>query len=160
MMNRYEHIESGQTVELVDSEVWFIERDDLDSNEYVLLKDNAGKKLVMDKLKFEDNFEKIEFDSYKQLASELGSLVDTKNKAYGNSFNKTAEMIKLFLQDYQNEDGTFTIPECMVEVISRQTRFIDKQSRIFNNPSGDLMDESPYSDMAGYSLLGMMSDME
>ena len=158
MINKYEHTESGQTLELVDDDVWFIESDN--NCNVVLLKDNAGKRLVMDKLKFEDNFEKVEFDSYKQLAFELGSLVDTKNKAYGNSFNKTAEMIKLFLQDYQNEDGTFTIPECMVEVISRQTRFIDKQSRIFNNPSGDLMGESPYSDMAGYSLLGMMSDMK
>ena len=32
-------------------------------------------------------------------------------------------------------------------------RVIDKQARIFSNPKGDLMDEDPNKDIAGYSII-------
>jgi len=84
----------------------------------------------------------------------LGKMIDEKQNAYGDSARKSIEIIKLFLQPYSNSDGTYTIPEELLSHLLLQIRIIDKQNRIFSNPSGDKMSESPYRDIAGYSLLG------
>ncbi|MEM4994806.1 hypothetical protein WKH56_19790 [Priestia sp. SB1] len=89
-------------------------------------------------------------------ATELGKLVDTKQNAYGDSFSKAFDLMKIYLQNYKNEqDNTYTIPESLLQHILLQVRIIDKQNRIFSNPDGDLMQENPYADVGGYSLLGM-----
>ena len=90
---------------------------------------------------------------YTKIATEIGKLVDEKNKAYGNSVNNTERILKVFLEPYSNNDGTYTIPAEMIDVIARQARVIDKQARIFSNPKGDLMDEDPNKDIAGYSII-------
>jgi len=90
---------------------------------------------------------------YEKIAIQIGSLVDRKNQAYGNSINNTERILKVFLEHYSNNDGTYTIPEEMIDVIARQARVIDKQARIFSNPKGDLMDEDPNKDIAGYSII-------
>lgn len=84
----------------------------------------------------------------------IGNLVDKKQRAYGDSITKTNELLRVFLSDYKNTDGTYTIPESLINHIGLMVRMMDKQNRIFNNPDGDLMDEKPYNDLAGYSLLG------
>ncbi|MFK7678654.1 hypothetical protein ACI3ER_11490 [Bacillus sp. Wb] len=89
-------------------------------------------------------------------ATELGKLVDTKQNAYGDSFSKAFDLMKIYLQNYKNEqDNTYTIPESLLQHILLQVRIIDKQNRIFSNPDGDLMQENPYADLSGYGLLGM-----
>lgn len=100
--------------------------------------------------------------SFEQLGQEIGVLTDNKQKAYGNSVDKTFELMKVFLREYRNEDGTYTIPESLLRHLLLQVRIIDKQNRIFSNPDGDLMNESPYKDLAGYSLIGvnMSAQME
>ena len=84
----------------------------------------------------------------------IGKLVDEKELAYGQSVKKTSQLIKIFLQDYKQDNGTYIISEPLLDQLLLQVRIIDKQNRIFNNPTADRMNESPYSDIAGYGLLG------
>jgi len=100
--------------------------------------------------------EKSSVGYFETKATELGKLVDTKQNAYGDSFSKAFDLMKIYLQNYKNEaDNTYTIPESLLQHILLQVRIIDKQNRIFSNPDGDLMQENPYADVGGYSLLGM-----
>lgn len=92
--------------------------------------------------------------SYSQIGTEIGELVEQKQKAYGDSITKAFDLVKVFIRDYRNEDGTYTIPESLLKHLLLQVRIIDKQNRIFSNPDQDLMGESPYSDIAGYSIIG------
>ncbi|PLR72187.1 hypothetical protein [Bacillus sp. UMB0728] len=91
---------------------------------------------------------------FESRAHELGKLVDTKQAAYGDSVSKASQLMKVFLQDYKNDNNTYTIPEELLDHILLQVRIIDKQNRIFSNPKADKMNESPYSDISGYGLLG------
>lgn len=91
---------------------------------------------------------------FRQKGQEIGELVDLKQQAYGNSIIKTSKLLEVFLEDYKNDDGTYTIPASLLKHLALQVRIIDKQNRIFSNPDGDLMNESPYKDIAGYGLLG------
>jgi hypothetical protein len=117
-----------------DEIVWF------DENELVLIKPNASK---------------INKKSFQEIANEIGKFTDMKNDAYGSSVDATYEVMKVFLNKYKNDDNTYTIPESLLKHIFLQVRMIDKQNRIFNNPDGDKMEESPYRDLAGYSLIGV-----
>lgn len=90
---------------------------------------------------------------FENKGTKLGQLVDKKQAAYGDSIKKTSQLMKVFMQDYEQED-TYVIPKELLDHILLQVRIIDKQNRIFSNPKGDLMDESPYSDLSGYGLLG------
>ncbi|MCP1159285.1 hypothetical protein [Bacillus infantis] len=91
---------------------------------------------------------------FESRAHELGKLVDTKQAAYGDSVSKASQLMKVFLQDYKTDNNTYTIPEELLDHILLQVRIIDKQNRIFSNPKADKMNESPYSDISGYGLLG------
>lgn len=93
--------------------------------------------------------------TYEEIGKDLGSLVAKKQKAYGKSVNKTFEILKILMSEYSNDDGTYTIPEGLLRHIFLQARIIDKQNRIFTHPNGDLMGESPYRDMGGYSIIGL-----
>jgi len=92
--------------------------------------------------------------SYEKKGQELGRLVDEKQKAYGDSVTKTNKLLEVFMEKYDNGDETYTIPKSLLKHIGLMVRVIDKQNRIFSNPDGDLMDESPYKDIGGYSFLG------
>lgn len=83
--------------------------------------------------------------SYEQLGIEVGELVGQKNRAYGDSFNKTGDFLKLL---YPNgiKPEQYTDALCIV-------RIYDKLMRIATNK--DALGESPYRDIAGYALLGM-----
>lgn len=92
---------------------------------------------------------------YEKKGRELGALVDTKQAAYGNAITQTYEVVKAFMTPYFDEETkTYTIPQSLLQHLLLQVRIIDKQNRIFNNPNGDLMSESPYGDLGGYGLLG------
>lgn len=93
--------------------------------------------------------------TFQEIANEIGKFTDMKNEAYGSSVDATYEVLKIFLKKYKNDDNTYTIPESLLKHIFLQVRMIDKQNRIFNNPDGDKMEESPYRDLAGYSLIGV-----
>lgn len=93
---------------------------------------------------------------FAELGLEVGKLVDEKQKAYGDSVTKCYEIMKVLLQDYHDEKNhTYTIPESLLEIMLLDVRKIDKLNRRFSNPDGDLMNENPFKDDVGYSLLGM-----
>lgn len=80
---------------------------------------------------------------YEKLGRAIGRLVDVKQRQYGDSFNRSAEILMVLYpdgvkpSDYKN----------MLAV----TRTIDKLFRIAN---GDQGNESAWSDIAGYGILG------
>jgi hypothetical protein len=82
--------------------------------------------------------------SYREMGERIGSLVDQKNKAYGNSFHNSDKMLRVLypngLQPDQYKD--------MLGII----RVVDKLFRIAH--SRDAFGENPWADIAGYGLLG------
>jgi hypothetical protein len=84
--------------------------------------------------------------SFEELGLEIGALVADKNAAYGDSFAKTGEFLKLLyptgIQPHQFKDAL-----CLV-------RIFDKQMRIATDK--EAFGESPYRDIVGYGLLGVM----
>ena len=88
--------------------------------------------------------------TYKELGVEVGELVDKKQKAYGNSFGKGGDVLKIL---YPNgvKPEEYTDMLCMI-------RIIDKLFRIATEKFS--FSENPFQDIVGYGLLGMMKDIE
>lgn len=85
---------------------------------------------------------------FAQIGKEIGELVEEKNAAYGNSFGKVAEFLKILWPDGIPVEA-YTDALCTV-------RMFDKLMRIANKK--DAFGESPYRDIAGYSILGVEKD--
>jgi hypothetical protein len=81
---------------------------------------------------------------------ELGELVARKNVAYGSSFARAGEFLKLLypdgIQPHQYTDALLLV------------RIFDKQMRIATAKRA--FGESPYRDIAGYGLLGAAKDAD
>jgi len=84
-------------------------------------------------------------NKYKNLAEEVGSLVDKKNAAYGNSFSESHKILSVLYPDGIK-------PEQYTDALAI-IRVIDKLFRIATNK--DAFGESPWRDIAGYALLGI-----
>lgn len=82
--------------------------------------------------------------TYEFLGEELGRLTDQKQAAYGDSFSKSGEILKILYPDGVTPDQ-YTY---MLTVV----RILDKLSRIATDK--DAFGESPFKDIAGYALLG------
>lgn len=80
---------------------------------------------------------------YKLIGETIGKLVDEKNQAYGDSFNKAGDFLKILypngVQPYQYKD--------MLAIV----RVFDKQMRIATNK--DAFGENPWNDITGYGIL-------
>lgn len=81
---------------------------------------------------------------YEALGTEVGKLVDEKNKAYGASFDRAGAVMSTL---YPNGIP----PEQMTDALGI-IRVLDKLFRIAN--AKDAFGESPWTDIAGYGLLG------
>lgn len=81
---------------------------------------------------------------YEKIAVAIGALVDDKNQKYGNSFNESGKIMRVLYPKG-------IAPEQMDDALAI-TRIIDKLFRIATDR--DALGESPYGDIAGYSLLG------
>jgi len=92
----------------------------------------------------------IKPELYQKIGEDLGQLVSEKNRAYGDSFNKAQEVIKVLYPDGIK-------PEQYRDMLAI-VRVIDKLFRIANNK--DAFGESPWGDIAGYSILGIANDMD
>lgn len=82
---------------------------------------------------------------YPALGANLGKLVAEKNEAYGDSFHKTGDILRVLWPD--------GVPAEQYEDLLAVCRILDKLFRIAT--SRDALGESPYSDIAGYGLLGL-----
>lgn len=83
--------------------------------------------------------------SYEDIGTKIGKLVDVKNKAYGNSFSKSGELLKV-LYPYGIAPEQY---DDMLAIV----RVIDKMFRIATNK--DAFGESPWGDIAGYAILSV-----
>lgn len=92
---------------------------------------------------------------FTEIALELGRFTDDKNKQYGSSVDATYEMIKVLMDRYTYDEENYIMPKSLLRHLLLQVRMMDKQNRIFNNPSGKDEKESPYRDLCGYSLIGV-----
>ena len=82
------------------------------------------------------------------IANEIGELVQEKNKAYGDSFAKSQQIIKILYPD-----GVRSAQYMDMLAI---TRVIDKLFRIATKK--DAFGESPWRDICGYAILGVAND--
>ena len=85
---------------------------------------------------------------YKEIGKRIGELVDKKNSAYGDSFNKCGEFLKLLYPDGID-------PEQYKDLLAL-VRIFDKQMRIANKK--EAFNENPFNDIVGYALLGVGED--
>ena len=87
---------------------------------------------------------KGEWSVFEKLGLELGSLVTEKDRAYGNSFEKSGAVMRIM---YPKGISSEQMDDALAV-----TRILDKLFRIANRK--DAFGESPYRDIAGYGLLG------
>ena len=81
---------------------------------------------------------------YEQIGGEIGRLVDEKQRAYGRSFDRAGEIVKI-LYPAGISPGQFQDVLAIV-------RILDKFFRIATHAQ-DPMGENPWKDVAGYALL-------
>lgn len=81
---------------------------------------------------------------FEEAGRNLGILVDTKQAAYGDSFTKSGEMMRML---YPEGVPLEKLDDALVVV-----RVIDKLFRVATDR--DAFGESPWQDVAGYGLLG------
>lgn len=80
---------------------------------------------------------------YEEIAADVGRMVDTKNKAYGDSFAKCPQYLKIL---YPNGITPDQYPDMLALV-----RDFDKNMRIATNKNA--FAEDPWQDKAGYAVL-------
>jgi hypothetical protein len=92
---------------------------------------------------------------FTEIANEIGKFTDKKNRQYGSSVDATEKMMEVLMERYTYDEENYLMPKSLLKHILLQVRMMDKQNRIFNNPSGEGDSESPYRDLGGYSLIGI-----
>lgn len=85
---------------------------------------------------------------YEDLGAEIGRLVQSKQESYGDSFSKSGDVLAVLYPDGVK-------PEQYGDLLTI-TRILDKVFRIATRK--DAFGESPYKDLAGYSLLAAVRD--
>ena len=83
------------------------------------------------------------------IAGKVGSLVQEKNTAYGDSFGRASQILEVL---YPNGIK----PEQYTDMLAL-TRVLDKLFRLATRK--DAFGESPWKDICGYSILGIANDM-
>jgi hypothetical protein len=86
--------------------------------------------------------------SFEQIGLEIGRLVAEKNLAYGDAFAKSHKILQVL---YPNG----VKPEQYTDLLAI-TRIIDKLFRIASDKRA--LGENPFSDIAGYGILGVYED--
>jgi hypothetical protein len=84
---------------------------------------------------------------YEGIGREIGKLVTEKQKAYGDSYSKSGEVLKILFPDGVK-------PAQFIELLAI-CRVLDKIFRLATDP--DYGGESPWADICGYSLLRLGS---
>jgi hypothetical protein len=87
-------------------------------------------------------------DKFKKITDDLAAILSTKDEAYGNAFDKTTQILSLL---YPNGIKVEQYKDLHVII-----RMLDKISRIARD--NDPLGESPYMDIAGYSILSLARD--
>lgn len=86
--------------------------------------------------------------TFKQIGEGIGKLVQVKNDAYGDSFAKSGIVLETLYPDgirpdqYKDALGIVRVVDKLFRVATRKNAF----------------GESPWADIAGYGILGVMRD--
>jgi hypothetical protein len=88
-------------------------------------------------------FDYFNNNKYEETGKSIGQLVDEKNKAYGDAFNKSSDFLKILYPDGVK-------PEQYGDMLA-VVRMFDKLMRIATDK--DALGENPFSDIAGYAIL-------
>jgi len=83
--------------------------------------------------------------TFQEIGTAVGKLVEEKNAAYGDSFAKAGQFLRLLYP-------TGIQPEQYDDMLAL-CRIFDKQMRIATDQ--DAFGESPFQDIAGYGILGV-----
>jgi hypothetical protein len=83
--------------------------------------------------------------NFEQIGTEIGELVEIKNAAYGSSFAKCGEFMRLL---YPDGVAAEKLEDALLLV-----RVFDKMMRIATDR--DALGESPWADIVGYGILGV-----
>ena len=86
--------------------------------------------------------------NFEKIAGDIGKLVTQKNLAYGDSFSRAADVLKVLYPDGVQ-------PEQYVDMLAI-TRVLDKLFRMATRKNA--FGESPWKDICGYSILGIAND--
>lgn len=86
-------------------------------------------------------------NEFEKIGFRVGSLVQSKNTAYGDSFSKSSEILKVLYPNGVQAD--------QFQDLLTITRVIDKLFRIATDK--DALGENPWRDIAGYALLAINS---
>lgn len=89
-------------------------------------------------------------DLLRSLGASIGELVAEKNAAYGDSFAKCGDFLRLLYPS--------GIAPAQYDDALALARIFDKQMRIATRK--DAFGESPYRDIAGYGILGVAKDQK
>jgi hypothetical protein len=152
--NKVLYAPANETVEIIKIDM-------LHSQVEVKFEDNAVQVVGIETLKpIEEETWRIveqpeELGKFTEIALEIGEFTDMKNKQYGSSVDATQKMIEVLMERYTYDEDNYLMPKSLLKHILLQVRMMDKQNRIFNNPSGEGDSESPYRDLGGYSLIGI-----
>lgn len=86
--------------------------------------------------------------NYPQIGEDLGKLIAEKQKAYGDSYGKSGELLKVLFPNGINPDNYTNLLAIV--------RIIDKLFRISTDPNWG--GESPWKDICGYALLRLADE--
>jgi len=86
--------------------------------------------------------------SFQALASALAELIERKNRAYGDSVTRSANILAIL---YPEGVKPTDYSDLLLVV-----RVLDKLSRIATDK--DALEETPWRDISGYGLLGWRTD--
>jgi selenophosphate synthase len=87
--------------------------------------------------------------TYRDLGTNIGRLVEEKDQAYGSSFQRSQEILKILYPEGVQ-------PDQYCDMLA-MTRVIDKLFRIANRK--EAFGESPWQDIAGYGILGVANEV-
>lgn len=87
---------------------------------------------------------------FEEKAEQIGKLVSQKNTAYGSSFSQAHQILTVLFPNG-------IMPNQYTDALAI-IRVIDKLFRIANKK--DAFGESPWQDIAGYAILGVVNDAE
>jgi hypothetical protein len=111
--------------------------------------------LQIEEIKESVTLEDISMGKFQKLANDIGAFTDMKNQQYGSSVDATYKMIQVLMERYTYDENQYLIPKELLQHLLLTVRVMDKQNRIFNNPSGKGDSESPWKDVTGYGLIGI-----
>ena len=87
---------------------------------------------------------------YEEIGTHVGGLVDKKNKAYGDSFHQTGNILRIYYPRGIRPD--------QYDDMAAIVRISDKMFRVATEKNA--FGENPFEDIAGYGILKCRDDKE